>query len=170
MRFLLTAILCVALAHSASAYNNNTFGNGRAKSRFCFRGELGWQKSYFISAGASFLKNDLDRPKSFAFAAYIAAEANRSFYNDQFLSPYYSPNSYFLGYKGGIEISAFFLLLGAEYKGQTDAKNTFIDMVMPKAGLTYNGFINLTYGRNILISHSNYFNVGDHMVSLSINL
>lgn len=169
MRFILISILCFTLVNATSARNYNSVGNGRDNSRLCFRGELGLQNSIFVSAGLSFLKNNLDRPRSFAFATYVAMEANRSFYNDQFRLPYYNPGSLFVGCKGGFEISANYLLFGAEYKGHTDFGSILTHIVTPKAGLTYNGFVSIIYGHNFTINNDNYFNIGKHTISVAVN-
>ena len=171
MRLLLTTILCFTLAHTVPARDYNSFGNSREKGRFCFRGELGWQQSYFTALGLSYVKNDLDYPRSFAYVAYIAPVAN---FPSPLLSSSYSAfrysSTFTLGCKAGFEISANYLLLGVEYKWDTDLGNNQANVATPKAGLSFNSFVNLIYGYNIILPFSDYENVGNHMISFSINI
>ncbi len=169
MKSLLTAILLLTALNVIAAPPRDPFSRQKL-NHISLRPELGWQKAWFVGLGVSYMRNDLDRPGSPAFIGYIAPEANFSLYNSSINGFGNYPPSLFMGLKSGIEFSYQYISIGAEYRTHTDLKGYWQYIITPKAGLSYNGIFNLHYGYNIIVSHSDYFNIAGHMISLSFNL
>lgn len=125
--------------------------------------DAGWNKSWFRSLGISYLFANANNTHGAAhFVFYAAAEVN--------LATYENPNSFFYGYKAGIEWGQNLIMMGLELRGCTDFKGREHTIFMPKAGLSVFGYMNLTYGYNVFQDDFNVFGVGHSQIAVSVNL
>ena len=128
---------------------------------WCLRSETGINKAYFKSLGISRRRYERDDHHFASFLAYACAEVNMATYNN--------PNSFFYGYKGGVEYSSMGMMMAFEIHGFTDFNGKEHAYFTPKYGFSLSGLMSLLYGYNCFQVHNNVFGIGRHQVTLSIN-
>jgi hypothetical protein len=136
-------------------------GKYKINKNFCLHGELGWQKSWFTSLGASYVYSNVNSHAPFVIVLYGAADVNIKAYGSRI--PFYA-------YKAGFECGGLLLAYGAEVRNNTNfvGKNHLI--LMPKIGLSFYGHLSLFYGYNVFRSANNIFGINHSQITLSINL
>lgn len=161
MRLLPLLLICTLpfLVHGQES--DSLYLKTKTNRNICLRTELGWNRSWFLSAGLSYVFSQVNSHGMVSFVAYAAAEAN--------LATYRSP-SVFYAYKGGFEIAASLTAIGAELRNNTDFAGNNHLIFMPKAGLSAFGHYNIFYGYNVFKENNNLFGIGRHQVAISVSL
>ncbi len=160
MRHLIAFLFLMISAQARCQEYNSPLGKGKKNRDVCFRGELGWNRSWFLSLGASYVYSNINSHSPIFWVAYAAAEANLATYNSN--TPFYS-------YKAGFETGGL-LGLGAEVRNNTDFAGKDHIIFTPKIGLCAFGYVNMYYGYNVFRSADNLFGIGHSQLSLSVNL
>jgi hypothetical protein len=155
---MIASLLAPLFAH-AQEYEGE-LGKGKINKDFCFRGELGWNKSWFTSLGVSYAYSNINSHSPVSLVVYAAGEVDYAHYS----------GSAFYAYKAGCEYGGLLFGMGIEFKSMADfaGKNHF--MFTPKAGLTMYGHANLYWGYNVFKNTNNVFGIGHHQISISMNL
>lgn len=161
MRHLIAFLLLLISAGAKCQEYDSPLGKGKKNRDVCIRGELGWNRSWFLSLGASYVYSNINSHSPICWVAYAAAEANLATYNS---------NTPFYAYKAGFETSGLLFGLGAEVRNNTDFAGKDHVIFTPKIGLSVFGYYNLYYGYNIFRSADNLFGIGHSQLSLSVNL
>jgi hypothetical protein len=159
---LLTVIFGLLIpAHAISQEFDSPFGKGKINRNFCVRGELGWNKSWFTSLGASYVFSNVNSHSPFSLVSYIAAEADL---------PTYGARNTFYAYKGGFEFAGMLFGLGVEFRNNTDFAGNNHLIFTPRIGLSIFGHLNFYYGYNVFRDANNIFGIGHNQWSLNVNL
>lgn len=163
MRLFITILLLLFSTITYSQYDSTY--NFKYKNTFFWglHADAGWNKSWFLSLGVSYLganANNLHGAAHFVF--YAAAEVN--------LATYDNPNSFFYGYKAGAEWGSNLLMMGLELRGYTDFMGREHTIFMPKGGLSVFGYMNITYGYNVFKDDFNVFGIGHSQIAVSVNV
>ena len=152
-------LLCPFIAFCQE--EETALGKYKINKNFCARAEVGWNKSWFTSLGASYVLSNVNRHAPLHVVFYGAMEAN--------LANYKSPNSFY-AYKVGVEAGNLLLAYGLELRNNTDFAGSNHLIFTPKAGLSFFGHANLMYGYNIFRTANNIFGINHSQLSLSVNL
>jgi hypothetical protein len=136
-----------SLANEPSWHNALRLGAGFEKSAYF---ELGFSRLYIIDE---------------------AWGGSACFYGSGQISlPTKNENSkYLYGAKLGFETAWLIGMWAIELKYLTDNTNSQIYLT-PKAGLSGVGFVNILYGYNLKLNKEDLLDVGNHQISLTINL
>ncbi|RYD58974.1 MAG: hypothetical protein EOP56_01725 [Sphingobacteriales bacterium] len=161
MRFLLLTIYFIIPLHAICQEYDNDLGKGKINKNVCARFEVGWQRSWFTSIGASYVYSNVNSHSPTSLVVYGALEADLAGY---------SPRSPFYAYKAGFEFGGALMALGAELRNNTDFAATNHLIFTPRAGLTVFGHLGLYYGYNTFKSSNNVFGIGRSQISLNVNL
>lgn len=134
-------------ANKSSWYNALRLGIGFERTTYF---ELGFSKLYIVEKGWG---------------------GSACFYGSgQINLPNRNENSKFLyGAKLGYETSWVIGMWAIELKYLTDNTNSQI-YITPKVGLSAIGFVHILYGYNIKLNKDDLLDVGNHQISLTINL
>jgi hypothetical protein len=160
MRTLITIVLLLPFT-SYCQEGESALGKYKINKNFCLRADLGWNKSWFSSLGASYVFSSVNQHTPFHVVVYASIEAN--------LANYMSPNSFY-AYKAGIEAGNLLLAYGFELRNNTDFTGNNHLIFTPKAGLSFFGHANLMYGYNVFRTANNIFGVNHSQLSISVNL
>lgn len=130
----------------------------KKKYDFAFSPELVTQKEIFVGANLLVGKVTIEKMSIGMSGVRIGFESNLKSNLDFIIAP-----------KIGVEISSTILVmrLSAVNYFQND-KSEF--RIVPEIGLSWGGFVNLTYGYNFRLTNSQIDNLNSHRFCLSFNL
>lgn len=159
---LLTIILFLLIPACAVCQEfDSPFGKGKKNRNICLRAEVGWNKSWFTSLGASYFFCNVNSHAPLSLVIYTSAEAN--------LAGYRSPATFY-AYKAGFEFGGMLVAMGAELRNNTDFAGKNHLVFTPKIGLTLFGQSNLFYGYNVFNNANNIFGIGYSQLSFNMNI
>lgn len=161
MRLLKLIIFLFIPAFAIGQEYDSETGKGKINKNFCLRGELGWNRSWLASLGASYVYCNVNRHVPVTLVTYAAAEVN--------LAGYRTPTAFY-GYKAGVEFGNIIYAYGFEIRNLTDFAGGNHFIFMPKAGISLFGHASLFYGYNIFQGNNNIFGICHSQWSLSVNL
>lgn len=147
--------------YALSQEGKNEFGKYKVNNNFCLHTELGWNRSWFASLGASYVFSSVNSHTPLSFVAYFSVDANIRSYGSK--TPFYA-------YKAGFEVGNLILAYGAEFRNNTDFAGNDHFIFMPKAGLNFYGHVSLMYGYNVFRTANNIFGINHSQITLNVNL
>ena len=160
MRLLI--ILLTSLSSICNGQEYNTpLGKAKINKDINIRGEFGWNKSWFASAGISYLYNNVNSHSPMSVVTYAAFEVD--------YAGYHSP-AVFYAYKTGVEFGGNGGGMGVELRMYDDFSGRHHLVFTPKIGIVLLGYANLLYGYNVFKNKNNIFGIGHSQISLSVNI
>lgn len=161
MRILISTLLLLLSFTAVCQEGDSPLGRYKHNKNFCVRGELGGNRSWFTSLGASYVYSNANSHVPLHIVIYAAAEANLAAYNT---------TGAFYAYKAGVEFGNLLLAYGLELRNNTDFNGSDHLVCTPKIGLSFFGHTNLMYGYNIFRTPNNIFGINHSQLSLNVNL
>lgn len=151
--------MCTITLHAQDTAGRHMF-NTMAHESICIRAESGWNKSWFQSAGISYLAYQANVHGSVSLVAYAAAEVN--------YANYAASRPFFMACKAGVELGSGLVAFAPELKLYMGGKGNHL-VFTPKVGFGFLGRANILYGYNVFNDSANIYGIGHNQISLNVN-